>query len=404
MKNNGLYRLIKEIRISDIAFVSAICFFVAICYRLFYRMCIDYKGRYSSDFGYYIEYAQTEGVVKNRLLSWLFGLMDKNGIGLNVMVGYLAFVIALTVIANYTYLKFFLEKSGNSKTVTQLASILIPFMGPIYIPVFHEYFYRWSFQTYAWHSPTEQSMILYSIPTMLCFIKMYEESEDRVSAKWWLLTASTGFISTFAKPAFIIDLIVAMVIMFLVDLLVFSEEPLGDRFKKRVAMGTSLIPSGLYILTVMNDNFGTSSGEGSGSIALKLTHVLEYNNLFAAIVCGLAFPIIVWSVNYKLIYEKRYKTVILVFVTGIFQWMLFVEQGERATHGNFTWGRQVGCYFFFMTSVSTAINNYHNKEFMQEKPLMRKVYFGALLMLLALHVSSQLRYFYLICIGQGYLL
>ncbi len=372
------------------------------CYRLFYRMAVEYQDKYASDLVWYIKLPTSANKERYRIIGFMFDLLYRLGGRIPAMAAYLALTIGLIVLANLVYLKFFREDDGEDRLFLQAASLLMPFMGPIYVPVFHEYYYRWSFQTFSWHSPTEQSMMLFSIFAMMCFIKMYEESREKVSIRWWLLTMVSVFLSAFGKPAFAIDLILAMIVMFLIDLFVDDGISFLTRLVNRVIMGISLIPTGIYMLIVMKLEFEGQDATHTGTVVMSLKSVIEYNGLFTAVICGLAFPLIVWAVNFRRIKEKRYKTVFMVFLMGIAQWALFTEEGPRASHGNFTWGRQAGCYFFFLTSVAMAVNNWYDKKFMSDKPVARKIYFAGLLILLALHICSQLRYFYIISQGHNY--
>ena len=365
-------------------------------------MSVEYQGKYNSDFSYYVNLPESDNKERFRMLGWLFDLLYRNGYGLSAMVTYLAIVIGIIVIMNYFYLQFFTKDVCVRRFALQMASFFGIFMGPMYIPVIHEYFYSKSFQTFAWHSPTEQSMIMLSIPTMICFIKMYEDSEDKLSPAWWSLTMITALISAFAKPAFVIDLIAAMIVVFLIDLFASRKERMLQRFRKLVIMGCSLIPAGIYILIVIRYDFEGDSDVNSGAVKISIEHLLNYDHLLAAIICGLAFPILVFAANPDLLKKKRYSIVFMTFLMGVIQWALFVEDGTRASHGNFSWGRQVGCYFFFITSVAIALSNWGNEDFMKGHAMLKKMYFTILAVLLLLHVGSQLRYFYLICRGYSY--
>lgn len=394
----------KGIRITDVLYAAVIVAFSSVCFKLFYRFAINYHGKYKSDFPWYINLPTQQYKERYRLLGFIFDIIWRHSHEITGMVVYLACVIGCIILINFVYLKMYTKQSEINRAALQLASILMLFMGPIYVPGFHEYYYRWSFQTFAWHSPTEQSMILFSLIAFMCFVQMYEGSDDGVDSKRWIAAMLTGLMSAFAKPAFIIDLIIAMIVMFLIDLFTQKEKPFLKRFKELFIMGCALIPSGVYMLVIMKYSFNGEGDLHDGEVRVDLTHVLEYNNLFAAIVCGLAFAIVVWVVNYRLIKEKRYMSVIGVFLAGVLQWTLFVEEGQRATHGNFTWGRQIGCYILMLTAISIAFNNWKDKEFLADKPKARKAYFALLAVLAVLHICSQLHYFWLICTGHGYML
>ena len=394
----------KGLRITDILYAAAVAGLSSICYKLFYRMATNYHGKYPSDFPWYINLPVSEYKERYRRLGWLFDIIWRHSHEITGMVVYLAAVIGCIVLMNFVFLRFYTGQSGTNRAALQLASLLVPFIGPVYMPGIHEFYYRWSFQIFAWHSPTEQSMILCSLIAFLCFVKMYEESDNGVSLKNWIFAMLSGLLSAFAKPAFIIDLIVAMICLFLIDLFTVKGKSFIKRFRELFIMGCSLIPSGIYMLVIMKYSFNGEGDLHEGEVKVDLTHVLEYKNLLAAIVCGLAFAIVVWAVNIKLLREKRYRTVFAVFLAGILQWALFVEDGDRATHGNFTWGRQIGCYLLVITAVAIAFNNLKDENFMAGNKKARTAYFAILAVLLLLHIGSQLHYFYLICTGHGYML
>ena len=237
-----------DFRITDILYLSGIAALVASCYRLFCRMAVEYMGEYDSDLVWYVQLPTSANKERYRLIGFMFDLIYRLGGRIPAMAAYLAVTIGLIVLANLVYLKFFREDGGEDRIFLQAASLLMPFMGPIYVPGFHEYYYEKSFQTFAWHSPTEQSMILFSIFAMMCFIKMYEESTEKVSIKWWLLTMITSFLSAYGKPAFVTNLILAMILMFLGDLFADDGSPFLKRLGNRIIMGLSLIPTGIYML------------------------------------------------------------------------------------------------------------------------------------------------------------
>ncbi len=403
MKRIQLEGNTKKFTIIDGLYLLVIALFSGVCYELFYRMCIRFNDKYRSDFEWYINLPTSEYKEKHRLIGWALDLMYRNGIEVKGMVVMFAVTIACIILVNYAYISFFTKDISKNRTARELFSGIMLFIGPIYVPVIHEYYYRWSFQSFAWHSPTQQEMILFSIISVICFVKLYENSEDTIAWKWWIATAITVFLSTFSKPAFAIDLMLATVVLFLMDLFVRNGEKLSSKFVKRFLMGLSLVPSAIYLLIIVKYNFNGEDELQQASVNFTIEHLKKYPNLGAAIVCGLAFSIVVWLANTNLLKEKRYRTIIVIFVIGVLQWSVLREGGVRERHGNFAWGRQVACYLLTLTSIAIAINNWNEKDFLKDKALIRKLYFALLGFLLILHVGSQLRYFYMICRGHSYL-
>ena len=393
-----------SIRITDIIYAAIIGVITVLCYRLFYWMSIEYNGIYDSDMPYYVELPTSANKEHYRFIGLMFDFIYRLTPGRTIagMVGFMALMIALIILANYAYIKYFTKESSVDRPVIQAASLAGLFMGPIYIPVLHECFYKKSFQSFAWQSPTQHAMVFFAILAVIFFTKMYEESDEGVNPKWWVLTMVTAALSAYSKPAFILDMIAAMIMIFLIDLFSRSEEPFGEKLKKLVIMGCSLIPAGCFVLLVVKNEFFGNDHAHRGGITVNLDNILNDDHLLMSIIAGLAFPMIVWAVNYKLVRSKRYKLPFWLFIMGILQWAPFDETGARAGCGNFSWGRQVGCYFLFLTAIAIAINNWKDKDFMKDRPAARKIYFAVISILLIWHVGTQVTYFLMVYSGYDY--
>lgn len=394
----------SKLKITDIIYIGLISVLYVLCYRLFYWMALEYQGKYISDLAYYVSLQSSD----ERVFRFV-GLMYKAiyrlmpGHSVEGMVAFTAFMVVLIVLTNYAYIKFFSEESGAHRFEIQLASLLGPFMGSMYIPSLHEYFYRKSFASFAWHSPTYFAMIFSGTLCLLFFIKMYESSKDHISWKYWVLTMITGTLSSHAKPSFILNMIAAMIAVFLIELVKTPAKERLSTFKRLVIMGLSLVPAGCMVLLLFKIEFRGEGHAHRGGIDITFGNLLNTEHLAITAIAGLAFPLIVWIVNYKLIKSKRYCMPFGIFVMGICQWAPFEETGARASHGNFDWGLNAGCYYLFLTSIAIAINNWHDREnFMKDKPALRNLYFCVLAILLIWHVGSQLVYFYLVYHGNHF--
>lgn len=393
-----------SIRITDIIYIGIISVITVLCYRLFYWMSIEYKGIYASDMPYYVGLPTSDNKEHYRFLGLVFDFIYRHTPDRTItgMVGFMALMIALIILANYVYIKYFTKESAPDRAVIQIASLAGIFMGPLYIPVIHECFYKNSFQSFAWQSPTQHSMMFFGILAVVFFTGMYEKSDNGVDPKLWILTMVTAALSAYSKPAFILDMIAAMIAIFLIDLFSRSEESFGEKLKKLVTMGCSLIPAGCFVVLIFVKEFRGEDHAHRGGITVSLDNILNYDHLLLAIISGLAFPLVVWAVNYRLVRNKRYKMPFWIFIMGILQWAPFDETGARSGHGNFSWGRQVGCYFLFLTGIAIAINNWKDSEFMKDRPKARKIYFLVISILLIWHVCTQIVYFLLVYFGYDY--
>ena len=377
--------------------------------ELFYRMIVDYNGRYESDVLYYVTTVVTSGEEHDRLISVMFQFFYDINHGTMEANIYLASVIAALVVVNYFVLKYYLRNDGFLDRVPrhsiQLFSALMLFMGPLYVPVLHEWYYRKSFSSFAWHSPTQQSMTLWALIAAVCFMEMYTDYEKKGVDPWkWVLTMVTTLIATGFKPSYTISLSVAVVVMFIVDLIRGGKEGFAKRFGKLFLMGCSIIPSGLYMIWLNNKEFteGTQLGE-THEVIFGLSTVLNYERLWAAILFGITVPLLIFAFNFRRVKGTQYRFLAYIFVMGVLQWALFSETGTRGNYGNFTWGRIFGCYYLTLVACAVFLENYYDKDFLADNLRRRKIYIAAAIIVMIWSVVTQLLYFRLILKGYGYM-
>lgn len=394
---------------TDFAWGGAILAISTICLELFYRMIVDYNDKYESDVRYYVSTRILKGEKHDRILTVIFEKLyhiNENTMEANI---YMAAVIAAIIIVNFMAVRFFIKDDGLIDRVPrysmQAASLIALFTGPIYFPVLHEWYYMHSFESFAWHSPTQQSMMLFSMIATLCFLKMFLGYEERISAGWWLGTMAFCILSASCKPSFIVDFILSVIIFFLVELFSGGREGMGKRFAKLFVMGLSLVPAGIYTLWLQTKEFGdTTLNEGEHHIVYGLKVLLSHEHVFNEMFFGMAFALIVIAANIKRFKENKYFLTLLIFLTGVFQWGFFTETGKRANYGNFDWGRMYGNYFLSLICLALLLENIFAEDsvFPKNKKL-RKVYIAVALIVLAMSVLSQLNYFRLILTGHGYM-
>ena len=392
---------------TDFVWVAAIVATFAVTFEMFRRMIINYNGKYGSDVSYYVVENPQSGEQHDRLLTilcqWFYN-MKHSTLPANI---YLAAVIAAIAVVNFFAIRYFIKKDGLESAVPRYAiqffSVIMVFIGPMYVPVLHEWFYRKSFTSFAWHSPTQQSMTLFAVIAAICFMKMYSEYENGgISLSSWIVTMVTTLIATGFKPSYTISLCAAMVIMFIVDLIRGGKEGFARRFGQLFMMGCSAIPSGLYMIWLHFSEFetGTQYGE-EHAVLLDISHVFNYEGLWAAVLFGIAFPILVFIITHSKFRDSKYRFALYIFVMGVLQWTLFDETGTRGNFGNFTWGRIFGCYFITLAACAAALELFYDKKSSGDG-LSRKIRIAAISVILCWSVASQLYYFWLIISGRGY--
>lgn len=394
---------------ADFVWGAALCAMFAVCLELFYRMAVDYKNHYPSDLYYYavtnVETHDERGRFIGTLFEFLAGI---NGEVFEIAV-FLALLIVGIIIANFATIRFFINDDGYTDKVPRYAmqffSVAMLFMGPIYVPIIFERYYKHTFKAFAWHSPTQQAMMFFALAGSICFLKMYLDHEEKgVHPGWWIATAVLMFFSTYSKPGFMINLVFAVVIMFIVDLIRGGKEGIGKRFARLFIIGCSLIPSGLYILWLHNASFteGTQYGE-EHAVVIGFSQVLEYDNLLGAIIFGVTIPIVVFALNRERFKDKKYRFALYIFIMGMVQWMMFTETGRRGNYGNFTWGRTYGIYYLTLAASVVFMETLYDKDgkYAGQKG-KRTAVLIVMGIVIAWSIVSQLNYFRLILTGHGY--
>lgn len=394
---------------TDLVWVAGIACYFIVSLELFYRMIVDYNGKYESDMHYYAVTTVTNGDRHARfveILSQALYNINHNTMEFNI---YLAAVMAAIIVVNYIVVCFFLRYDGAGADVpryaAQIISLIVIFVGPLYIPVLHEWYYMNSFRSFAWHNPTHQTMLVFSMLCMLCFLRMFFDYENRISPGWWMGTMVFAFLSAAAKPSFIIDFVIAVVLFFIVELFIGGKEGFAKRFAKLFIMGCSIVPAGLYTIFLSTFEFGdTTVNGGEYHVIFGLKVLREQEDILYKLVFGMMFAIIVFAANYRRFKDSKYFLTLLVFVGGVLQWLLLGETGSRANHGNFGWGRMYGDYFLNLVClVLLAENIYMKDSVFNGDRRKRTIYFIAAGVVLVISLLSQLNYFRLILTGHGYM-
>lgn len=388
----------------DIFYLAILAFLVRICFNLFGWMMVNADKLYRSDIPAYIMILEDRPGSVTRLIYIIFRTCIKlSGSELGISV-FLALLIALICLANHLYLHYYSDSNPKKpvyRFLLHFFSIAVIFTGPIYVPEIHPAFYRLTVPTFAWHSPTQMLLILFSVLATYCFFRMYENYEEGVSPLWWLLSSIFFFLSAYSKPSYILDAVPAIIIVFLLELFKKGDITLGTRFRRLFVMGLSFLASGIYLIIFYIHAY---KAPDSGDIVFAPVEAAEDAPNFAiAIVCSLLFPIIVALFNHKrFISDRRYLMIILIAAMGLLQQCLFSETGWRSSHGNFTWGSAIGGYMLILTSMGIIIDNIKNKGFLSDKKALKFLYYLMAFGALSMHLISNIYYFYTLYNGAGF--
>lgn len=394
--------------IYDLAWMASLAVLFVVMLEMFYRMIVNYNGRYETDVKYYVTDIAQTGEEVHRLMGFMFKAFYNINRGTLEANVYLAAVIVLIVIVSYFVIRYFVESDGYIDTVPrrsmQFMALAMLFIGPIYMPVLHEYFYIKSFYSFAWHSPTQQSMTLFAMISAVCFIEMYMTYEKKgIRPRLWTATMVSTLIATGFKPSYTIDLALAIVVMFVIDLIKDRREGFAKRFGQMFIMGCSIVPSGLYMIWLYFKEFAESTQlDEEHEILLSIAPLLEYKGLWAAVLFGITFPIVVFVFNSSRFKDVKYRVILYIFITGVLQWAFIEETGTRANYGNFTWGRMIGCWFLTLAACPVFLETRYDKDMLGRNSEKRKAFITLTSAVLILAICSQAYYLWLVVTGRGW--
>ena len=381
-----------------------------ICYDLFGWMIINYNGNYRSDIPAYIRILEDRPGSCTRLIYVIFRTcrnITGSDKGINIFLAVVPALICLSNLAFLRYLSNYRRFSVMRVSEMLFLSVAIIFIGPIYVPKIHEYFYMETFPSFAWHSPTQITMTLFSVLATLFMLKMFDGYKEKLDIKWWLYWLAAAvffFLSAYTKPSYVLDVAPAIVIAFIIELLVRDNLGFAVKFRRLFLMGLSLVPSGLYILMLYTHVYTSHQDEENKSeVVISFFNSTGPKTFIIFLICSFLLPLIVLAFNLtKIISDKNYRLMWLVFIMGILQWGVFSESGWRSSHGNFTWGCVIGGYMIILMSVGVAFVNFTDDKYLADKKWLKVLYRLLFLGALCLHLGSNLYYFYTMYGGAGY--
>ncbi|MBQ6151637.1 MAG: hypothetical protein IJJ03_08295 [Mogibacterium sp.] len=397
-KNNRIRNLII-----DLVYFITLLLLAYVCFRLFGWMLINYNRQYRSDIPAYISILDSRPGTRLRLVYVVFRFMlnlTDTEIALNI---FLALVIVVICLCNHYYIRYF---SGcdisrpSHRLATAFMSVAVIFAGPIYVPRIHPYFYKNTFPIFAWQSPTQHLLTLFSVLATVSLFKLMDTYKEKISIPWWLASAAFFFLSAYSKPSYILDIAPAVIIVFIIELLVKSDVPAGIRFRRLFIIGLSLVPAGLYIIMLYMHIY---SGESESEVVVALTNASGSPHILVALICCMLFPAIVILFNIRKVFsDRRFLLIITLALMGLLQMGLLSESGWRSEHGNFTWGCVIGGYMLMLTCMTVFLENCIDRNYLADKKALKGLYYLMACGALTLHLVSNIYYFVTMYNGAGF--
>ena len=239
-----------------------------------------------------------------------------------------------------------------------LGSLLLHLSGAIYLPWFNAEPYLGQGSPNAWHNPTTIAVKpLALIVFLLAGAVLRKSSESQFAEKtpvWkYILIALLLALSNFAKPSFAQIFIPSTVLIMIIWLIVYQRKNLGVM----AGMFIACIPS-LAIMVVQFVLSFYSENKGASGIRIAPLEVagLYTKSIPGSLLLALAFPLLILILDLagkKARWDDIFAWIMLF--TGLCAKLLLAESGERASHGNFSWGYLLGLYLVWFCAVRSLI-------------------------------------------------
>lgn len=229
-------------------------------------------------------------------------------------------------------------------------SIMMLFVGPLYVPGLFEGYYLGPRTGNIWHNPTY--LIIKPMAVLIFFLyadifEEHAENNKRKENKKLILGGVLLCVSAILKPSFFQMFLPALFVFCLFELI----QKKGKNFWFLVKIGFSVVPVTIIAICQIII-LGGSSGGGSGiSIGFLRVWGARTSYWYIALILSLAFPIYILIMNRKKMLTHYWgKLGIVSLISGMFQYMfLYVTKAPEA--GDFGWGFALSIFLIFVVSV-----------------------------------------------------
>lgn len=243
-----------------------------------------------------------------------------------------------------------------------------------------------------WHNSTYIFMRVFSVLTVIAYLKHYEALLKEASFKRWLvltgfLCAATGF-----KASFLTVFAPALAIVLLIDLYK------GAKFKNVFVIATTVILP-IAIMGLQSIIISDKTSDGGFIISPFTALKLRGEHPKVALVLSVAYPLCVLFFHLKdYVSNKLSRSMLIMWIIAFLEVFLLAESGERSLDGNFMWGYSIALFFLFIVSMVISF-----KAFLTYRDkILNKALFSVETLILLWHVISGIWYFCLLLTGVTY--
>ena len=317
------------------------------CFYLHYMQSIqpaEYENRYfQSDLPYHISMIIEDGWYYS-FTAYVYQILYVLGGNSGVLIAvFLTGMSVGTVLLTKKLLA--LEDGAKEKELSlTVQALMCNLVMAFFLPLAGKYRYVSYQNGNLWHNSTYLVMRLIGMATLLYYFRLEKTYGERISAKNWFILTALLAVGTGVKPSFLTVFAPALALKLLWDL--FHRV----RFRQIFLLGCTVLPSLGVMLWQNAVLFGQDTGNGF-HFAPWYTFSLHADRPKAAVLCSLAFPLVVVLFSLKKIFsDKQYFFAWMMAGIGFFEALLLAETGSRSRDGNFLWGYLFALFFLYVYS------------------------------------------------------
>ena len=317
------------------------------CFYLHYMQSIqpaEYENRYfQSDLPYHISMIIEDGWYYS-FTAYVYQILYVLGGNSGVLIA--VFLTGMSVGTVLLTKKLLALEDGPKEKELSLTvqALMCNLVMAFFLPLAGKYRYVSYQNGNLWHNSTYLVMRLIGMATLLYYFRLEKTYGERISAKNWFLLTALLAVGTGVKPSFLTVFAPALALKLLWDL--FHRV----RFRQIFLLGCTVLPSLGVMLWQNAVLFGQDTGNGF-HLAPWYTFSLHADRPKAAVLCSLAFPLVVVLFSLKKIFsDKQYFFAWMMTGIGFFEALLLAETGSRSRDGNFLWGYLFALFFLYVYS------------------------------------------------------
>lgn len=201
-----------------------------------------------------------------------------------------------------------------------------------------------------YHNSTYIVMQAFAVPAFLAFLEVYQQLNEKIDWKRWLVYTVLLTLTTACKPSFLFGFAPALLLVLIVDFV----KTRARNIPNEVLLGISVFPSlpiGLFQSTIRY------TPENDGSIIfepLSVWNILSQGTIWTSLLRSMVFVAIVFVA--LLVWKeanKKYRFSVIFLTVSVLEVLLLAESGTTHNDGNMFWTAFSAMMLCF--TISTAL-------------------------------------------------